>query len=601
MWKIRLKSANKAFLSFVLIVVGLSSPAQNANAQSQLTMWQCGSAYGASEQSACQIILDSTCVTTVMNPMYMDNVPTTNTCHGPFFFHCPGIGWLEKTVLCEEGFLHPNVVQMSTSIEGMCPPSTDGLLEYDLVNRSDNGQAICECSSGDESFPSDGPAEDPKGCKGPPDKNDGDGCGVGNPCNPATGNKFQSETDFASNGLSFTRLYNSRHQIDDIGLGRGWRSNYHQSLLVWPRLLTHVSDTGRGESWLRSVLLENGNFEANGAQDGFRLRASYWAPRFGGSSGGFNPRVSAYPAGIPDGNNIGYAKEGNALVQKLDTEFSASVTYTLTLELGTRADVPGIANYAVSLFASDVVTGGLELGTATGSTSTNGTFETATLVIESGTFPPDFEGVGQKMRVEIRNTGGVELGFDIVSLVTTPSSPTLIGDADSDVLITEDASGFQLTRANGAVENYDLNGVILSETDTNGFQTDYSYDVDDQLAQVTNSYGQSIMFVYTDGHITMVTDSFGANYVYEYDANDNLTAVVLPDLTPGDNSDNPRTIYHYEDPAFPNHLTGITDANGDRFATFSYDVDGNAITTEHAQTTNAAGQERFELEYQESP
>ena len=202
------------------------------------------------------------------------------------------------------------------------------------------------------------------------------------------------------------------------------------------------------------------------------------------------------------------------------------------------------------------------------------------------------------MRVEIANTGGVQLGFDAVTLVTTPPWQ---GNPDSDILITENASGFQLTRANGAVENYDPNGLIQSETDATGFQTDYSYDVDGQLTQVTNSYGQSIGFAYTNDHITTVTDSFGADYVYQYDANDNLTAVVLPDLTPGDNSDNPRTIYHYENPAYPNHLTGITDANGDRFATYTYDADGKAITTEHAPTTNVVGQERFELEYQGAP
>ena len=51
-------------------------------------------------------------------------------------------------------------------------------------------------------------------------------------------------------------------------------------------------------------------------------------------------------------------------------------------------------------------------------------------------------------------------------------------------------------------------------------------------------------------------------------------------------------IYHYEDMAYPNHLTGITDENGDRFATFTYDADGNAISTEHG-----GGQERFALAY----
>jgi YD repeat-containing protein len=38
--------------------------------------------------------------------------------------------------------------------------------------------------------------------------------------------------------------------------------------------------------------------------------------------------------------------------------------------------------------------------------------------------------------------------------------------------------------------------------------------------------------------------------------------------------------YHYEDATYPNALTGITDENGNRHATYGYDSQGRA-TTEH--------------------
>lgn len=56
---------------------------------------------------------------------------------------------------------------------------------------------------------------------------------VGNPCDPATGNKFQTEADFAApGGLEFKRYYNSMPQSASPVLG-GWRHSYSRSLEVF--------------------------------------------------------------------------------------------------------------------------------------------------------------------------------------------------------------------------------------------------------------------------------------------------------------------------------------------------------------------------------
>jgi len=174
------------------------------------------------------------------------------------------------------------------------------------------------------------------------------------------------------------------------------------------------------------------------------------------------------------------------------------------------------------------------------------------------------------------------------------------GDADSKVAIVETPSSFQLTKGDGALEVYNSVGQIVSITDSNGHQTSYSYSGNGKLSQILNHYGQAIMFSYEDGKLSKLTDALGAEYAYEYDANNNLVSIVFPDETL-DDTDNPRKIYHYENPDFPNHLTGITDENGNRYATYAYDVNGNAILTEHTQTSNPVGQERFELDYQGNP
>jgi YD repeat-containing protein len=59
-------------------------------------------------------------------------------------------------------------------------------------------------------------------------------------------------------------------------------------------------------------------------------------------------------------------------------------------------------------------------------------------------------------------------------------------------------------------------------------------------------------------------------------------SVVYPDATLADPSDAPTRRYHYEDSRFPYHLTGLTDENGNRYAIWSYDAAGRAVSSEHA-------------------
>jgi RHS repeat-associated protein len=75
-------------------------------------------------------------------------------------------------------------------------------------------------------------------CTSPPDTldpNKNNGCspnGIGNPCNAATGNKYQVEQDFVGEGpfpLSFSRYYNSK-STGRSTLGFKWSSNYSRRI-----------------------------------------------------------------------------------------------------------------------------------------------------------------------------------------------------------------------------------------------------------------------------------------------------------------------------------------------------------------------------------
>ena len=86
------------------------------------------------------------------------------------------------------------------------------------------------------------------------------------------------------------------------------------------------------------------------------------------------------------------------------------------------------------------------------------------------------------------------------------------------------------------------------------------------------------------GQLDSLTLPDGSQIHYDYDNRRNLTRARFSDGTSRE--------YHYEDQIYPNHLTGLTDRTGVRFASWSYDDYGRAISSEHAD-----GVERVTLAY----
>jgi YD repeat-containing protein len=168
---------------------------------------------------------------------------------------------------------------------------------------------------------------------------------------------------------------------------------------------------------------------------------------------------------------------------------------------------------------------------------------------------------------------------------TCPGSGPCSGDPDTKLLLSRNSSGYALNLGDGATEGYDLDGHLLFERDRAGKTTTYNYDADGRLSMIVGPFGHALAFAYdANGHLSTMTNPAGGVFTYEYDANDNLIRVTYPDGA--------SRSYHYEDSAYSHHLTGITDENGDRFATYAYDANGKAILTEHA-----GGRERFALTY----
>ncbi|WP_176225107.1 RHS repeat domain-containing protein [Methylomagnum ishizawai] len=136
-------------------------------------------------------------------------------------------------------------------------------------------------------------------------------------------------------------------------------------------------------------------------------------------------------------------------------------------------------------------------------------------------------------------------------------------------------TGWKLTLDDDSIERYALDGRLNSITTRAGLVTTLSYNANNQLTQVTGPFGHTLVFAYDPyGTLVKMTTPDGKDYLYTYDGYNNLAAVTYPDGT--------ARSYQYEHATFHNALTGITDGNGQRYATFGYDDQGRAISSVHA-------------------
>ena len=167
--------------------------------------------------------------------------------------------------------------------------------------------------------------------------------------------------------------------------------------------------------------------------------------------------------------------------------------------------------------------------------------------------------------------------------VASGTNDTLQGVVDGNGALT----AWQYASPNtGALETYDTKGRLTTVRERNGRTTTLTYDANGQLAQVIAPTGRALTFAYdAQGRVSSITAPDGAITQYAYNANGMLTTVTWPDNTTRQ--------YVYEDTRFPTALTGVIDEAGVRYATYAYDDQGRAITSELT-----AGADRYQFQYQ---
>jgi hypothetical protein len=175
-----------------------------------------------------------------------------------------------------------------------------------------------------------------------------------------------------------------------------------------------------------------------------------------------------------------------------------------------------------------------------------------------------------------------------------------VTDSDTAVTLTQSGDTFTLVDSDDTVETYALDtstgkGTLTSIRTRNGYTQLLNYNSSKQPTSVTDSYGRTLGFGYQNGLLSTVTTPDGLVLTYGYIASGLTSGGALDLLASVSYSTNPATsqTYLYENTTtFPTALIGIVDENGDRFATWSYDGNGQVVSSQEgngAELTSFSG------------
>lgn len=171
----------------------------------------------------------------------------------------------------------------------------------------------------------------------------------------------------------------------------------------------------------------------------------------------------------------------------------------------------------------------------------------------------------------------------------TSNSGTYTTDTDLDYKLTRSGSTWTLTDRNDTSEIYyssgTTKGLLQSIKLRNGYTQAMNYS-GSAIAFVSDSYGRQLGLSYSSaGLLTGVTtpDSLALSYGYV-----TFSSGAQTHLSTVSYNTSPTTsqTYLYENASFPAALTGITDENGKRYATWSYDGTGRATLSQLAGAVN---------------
>ena len=125
---------------------------------------------------------------------------------------------------------------------------------------------------------------------------------------------------------------------------------------------------------------------------------------------------------------------------------------------------------------------------------------------------------------------------------------------------------------------FDSSGRLISIEQSNGEPLIVAHS--GSTRTITDDKGNSITVDYLNNGQPLSLSANGVSIQYSYNQSGLLTSTIK-----AENGESTQRSYHYEDPRYPTRLTSITDERGIRYATWAYDEQGRAISSEHAGGT----------------
>lgn len=181
--------------------------------------------------------------------------------------------------------------------------------------------------------------------------------------------------------------------------------------------------------------------------------------------------------------------------------------------------------------------------------------------------------------ISVVRSDGREIYYSLTNGVATALRP--IGES-----LTNVNDQWVYNSSDGDIYTYNAKGVLVEWLKADGVKYTLTRSGTGNDVTVTNNRNESLSFTEDYQRQPLTLTAPGVSITYEY-TNTRLTAVVT-----NRQGTSTRQTFSYEDTRNPALLTGITDANGVRFATWGYDDQGRAIFSEHAN-----GAERVNLAY----
>jgi RHS repeat-associated protein len=183
----------------------------------------------------------------------------------------------------------------------------------------------------------------------------------------------------------------------------------------------------------------------------------------------------------------------------------------------------------------------------------------------------------------------------VTTFTGTPTAPTKPANINESAIQLTDAQGiktWKITREDDSKEIYSAGGLLQSKTTRSGQLTTFTYSDattpisiaprPNLMLSQTDPFGHTLQWRYNAaGLMTQMIDPAAGTFDYTYDGFGNLATVTYPPESSGARK---TKTYHYENTTNTKLLTGITDENGVRFATYTYNTSGQVTETKHFAT-----------------